>query len=61
MKTCKTCSIKKELSEFWKNKNLKDGHDANCIICSRERKKIFYNENKEKEKNRVNEYRNSEF
>jgi len=35
-KTCHKCNKRKSIAEFYKNKNLKDGHTANCKKCVRE-------------------------
>ena len=36
MKTCTKCDQTKELSEFYKNKNYKDGHKNECKDCTAE-------------------------
>lgn len=43
-KRCCTCRIKKDYSEFGKNKKAKDGYRHKCKEC----RKQFYNKNKEK-------------
>jgi hypothetical protein len=37
MKTCKACQAPKELSEFYKDPIMKDGHYAECKTCVIER------------------------
>lgn len=46
-KRCTICKQIKELSEFNKNKCKKDGLNTLCKICSQERSKQYYKENKE--------------
>ena len=36
MKKCYKCNTEKELTEFYKNKEMSDGHVNKCIICTRE-------------------------
>ena len=38
MRTCKKCGIEKNLSEFHKAKNCKDGYTPNCKECNNKRK-----------------------
>jgi len=63
MKMCSKCNEEKELSEFFKNKSRKGGYDNQCKCCTKNRKKNYYKENKDKFKNyreankdRINEY-----
>lgn len=46
-KICSKCEIEKELSEFHKNVNGKDGRGCICKICTSEIKRIYYINNKE--------------
>ena len=72
MKTCTRCKIEKELSEFIKHKNTKDGLNIYCKSCKKEydkehyqankeryqeRRKERYQDNKERIKEQVKEYR----
>jgi len=45
-KTCKKCGKKKELSLFYKDKNLKDGHMNFCKDCQLAYQKKNYQENR---------------
>jgi hypothetical protein len=57
MKTCKGCSLDKDLSEFHKNKGNKDGYHALCKLC-KSAYDAFYRgraENREKERLRGRE------
>jgi len=47
-KNCPKCNIIKSVDDFYKSKNAKDGRYNICKICELERKKIYYQENKEK-------------
>jgi hypothetical protein len=52
MKTCIKCKVEKELSEFAKKKDTKDGLRYNCKSCYRE----YYQANKEKISKQKKEY-----
>lgn len=39
MKVCKGCNINKNKSEFYKNKNLKDGYENKCKECRNSQRK----------------------
>jgi hypothetical protein len=39
MKYCPTCKIKKEYTEFNKNKARYDSLDVYCIVCRKEKQK----------------------
>lgn len=39
MKTCKKCYKKLKLDSFYKDKNLKDGHENTCKVCRRKNRK----------------------
>jgi hypothetical protein len=45
-KICTKCGIEKDLSEFHKSKNYKDGHISRCKICVREYGLEYRKENK---------------
>lgn len=45
MKTCGTCQIEKDDSEFYKNKGKLH---SECKLCSKIRSNQYYNNNKEK-------------
>jgi hypothetical protein len=48
VKVCNKCKIKKELTEFCKDKNHKDGYNDNCRSCCKEYNKEYYQSNKDK-------------
>lgn len=48
MKNCDTCKKPKDLSEFNKNKDKKDGLNSICKECSRIRSRRYYAENHDK-------------
>tara|TARA_R110000822_G_scaffold90547_2_gene209342 strand:- start:207 stop:812 length:606 start_codon:yes stop_codon:yes gene_type:complete len=56
MKKCTKCNIEKELDNFSKNKNYKDGLQNQCKVCTKEAKKIYYDKNSEKVKQKAREY-----
>lgn len=47
MKTCKKCNEEKPLSEFHKDRKLKDGHSNKCKECAIARAKEHYQNNRE--------------
>lgn len=49
-KKCYTCGETKEITEFNKNKNRKDGLNSICRECSKARSKKYYAENREHHK-----------
>ena|ERR1039458_870355 len=57
-KKCSTCSEKKPIAEFNKNKNRKDGLNNICRVCSNEYSKKYYNENTDKHKKVIIERHN---
>jgi hypothetical protein len=48
MKTCLACQLEKELSEFPRNKRLKDGYNSRCKICVNMANKSYRESNPEK-------------
>lgn len=46
-KYCGGCSLTKQLSEFYKSKSKKDGHESRCKECSKKAGKRKYEANKE--------------
>lgn len=50
MKTCRNCSVAKDLNLFVKSKAFKSGYDTICLDCSRARVKVWRKENPEKRK-----------
>ena len=56
MKKCTTCKVEKELTEFHKKKESKDGLRADCKSCKKEYDKEHYQTNKERVKERIKEY-----
>jgi hypothetical protein len=56
-KICSKCKIKKELSEFYKNKKKKDGLCGYCKSCWSIFHKEYRVKNSEKEKDRHSKYR----
>ena len=54
IKQCTSCKVEKELNDFWKNKNSKDGRVTKCIECSKQikaryRKTVRYRQWKERD------------
>lgn len=41
-KKCCRCKNLKDLSEFYKNKNMKDGHGNYCKLCTKSSSKVYY-------------------
>lgn len=48
MKICKVCSLEKQLIEFVKHKECKDGYSNTCKKCKKEQQKIYRIENNNK-------------
>lgn len=48
MKLCSGCTVLKDLTEFHKNKNSKDGHVSQCKECVAKKTKKWREENREK-------------
>lgn len=57
MKYCKKCNLEKDISEYHRNKKIKDGLNNICKVCSLEEKRKYYQNNREKVKQKVKTYR----
>jgi hypothetical protein len=57
VKVCTKCKIKKELTEFSKNKTFTDGYNYNCKSCYKEYREANKNKIKEYQKEYNKEYR----
>ena len=42
MKKCNKCGIEKQLSDFFKHKNAKDGYENACKQCVKDRRRKRY-------------------
>lgn len=49
-KECSKCKKKKSLTEFNKNRNRKDGYESACRVCRNLQMRLYYDDNKEKQK-----------
>ena len=56
MKTCTKCKVDKEITEFSKDKQKKDGIYPSCKECESKAGRIYYTNNKEKESKRKKIY-----
>lgn len=45
MKTCFKCNVEKELKEFYKHSQMKDGHLNKCKKCTKKDVKVNYDKN----------------
>ena len=59
MKICKKCHIKKDFSDFHKDKKIESGLRADCKLCRKVESKLYYGSKSEMVKKRVNNYRNN--
>ena len=59
-KTCNECGAKKERSEFYKNKRMKDGIFSKCKACTSARAKVYNQKYKEYNKEMAKEYAQTE-
>lgn len=57
MKYCGSCKENLQLTEFNKNPSKKDGLQSNCKICQNKRQRDWYENNKEKHKKNIIEYK----
>jgi hypothetical protein len=53
MKKCNKCKQEKPLTEYYKSKQSKDGHQNSCKICGAKSASNHYKNNKEKKKKRT--------
>ena len=47
-KKCSGCKQTQPIENFYKNKNMSDGHSSYCIDCTRENSKRYFQRKKEK-------------
>lgn len=47
-KKCSGCKQPQSIENFYKNKNMSDGHSSYCIECTRENSKRYFLRKKEK-------------
>jgi hypothetical protein len=55
-KKCNKCNVVKDVSEFSKRKGNKDSLNGSCKQCVKEKRKEYYNTNKEKIKKQAKQY-----
>lgn len=55
-KICSCCKLEKNINEFHKKSDSKDGHHPYCKECSSIKRKKYYQENKEHTKNMTRKY-----
>ena len=48
IKTCKDCLVDKQIEDFYKHKNSKDGYSHRCKKCDNKRTRLWQINNKEK-------------
>ena len=46
-KECYTCKEPKDLTEFHKTSSNEDGLNINCIVCRKEKRGVYYSNNKD--------------
>jgi len=56
VKQCSKCKVEKELTEFHKHKSHADGLNSWCVACKSERRRKYYEANKEKILDKQREY-----
>lgn len=56
-KKCKRCGVEKILDDFENDRSKKDLHRAQCRECEREKRKVRYQKNKDKNQKTAREYR----
>lgn len=57
MKTCTKCGETKPLDDFYRNRGKADGRDSWCRECAKERRRRYYEENRDKERESQRRYR----
>ena len=55
-KKCSKCKEVKAVDEFQKNKSSKDGLRSQCKVCTSERSRKYYEENREAEREKNRKY-----
>jgi hypothetical protein len=55
-KTCNKCKIEKDIDEFHKRSDTKDGLTQQCKTCNNERRRNYYKENRETQLQQAKEY-----
>lgn len=56
MKRCKHCHVEKPLADFYGDTAARDGHRPECKACTAARRKAWYEENREREIDRVTQW-----
>lgn len=56
VKQCRKCKKEKDLEEFHKGCNKRDGRHSYCKVCAGEGAKQYYQKNKQNVLNKANEY-----
>ena len=56
VKVCNKCKVEKDVVEFSKDKNIKDGYRCQCKSCIKEYRKEYYEANKERANECSKEY-----
>ena len=59
LKTCSKCKTEKPLTEFYKKRSAKDGHQGVCKLCANAKNKAWNEANREEEKARKKAYSQS--
>ena len=49
-RTCTSCGVPKPISDFYRAKNGKDGHDSRCKVCKNAKRIVYLQIYREKEK-----------
>ncbi len=56
-KVCKTCDCEKDLGEFWKHSETKDGYRPSCKSCIKQQSSKHYIQNFDKYKERLKKWK----